>query len=129
MNCCGREISSNWSSMGIIYFTLNWRDTNTQIIFGGKTQNLLKSLRFIDTALQKGDCVLVHSVNGKNRACCVILSYLIYKYNWTLNKSLEFLESLLPDMNIKANFLKQLYNLEKSINRTYILTDEWTSII
>ena len=128
VNCSGKEVSNTWSTIGIIYFTFNWKDSPTQLIFGGKSQNFLKSLKFIDTALQKGDSVLVHSVRGQCRACCVILGYLIHKYNWSLEKSFEFLRSRRPDIDIRPNFLKQLMNFEETIRRKNKLSENWTGI-
>ncbi len=39
-----------------------------------------KAFKFIETALMKGDSVLIHSLRGQNRAGCLLAAYLIHKY-------------------------------------------------
>lgn len=43
--------------------------------------------------MEQGESVLIHSVNGKSRACAVMVAYLIKKYSWSLTKCLEFISS------------------------------------
>lgn len=71
--------------------------------------------RFIESALVKGESVLVHSVKGQNRSCCVLAAYLMKKYKWTLYKTLEYLHSRKPNLEIRANFFSQLQNLENRL--------------
>lgn len=52
------------------------------------------------------ESVLVHSVRGQSRASCVIASFMMRKYRWSLLKTLEFLNSRRPDLEIRATFIK-----------------------
>ena len=50
----------------------------------------------------------MHSIRGQSRACCVVAIYLMMKFNWSLLKSLEFINSRRPNLEIRASFLQQL---------------------
>lgn len=63
----------------------------------------------------KGESVLVHSVKGQNRSCCVLAAYFMKKYRWTLYKTLEFLHARKPTLEIRSNFFTQLTNLENHL--------------
>lgn len=45
----------------------------------------------------------------------VIAVYLMRKYRWSLLKTLEFLNSRRPDLEIRSTFITQLSNFEKSL--------------
>ena len=51
------------------------------------------------------ESVLVHSVRGQSRSSSVICSYIMRKYRWSLLKTLEFLNSRRPDLEIRATFI------------------------
>ena len=67
-----------------------------------------ETFNFIDNAIQKGDSVLVHSVNGLNRAGTIITAFLMRKYRWTLQKTIQFMLSRRPDFRIRPSFMHQL---------------------
>ncbi len=60
---------------------------------------------FIETAARKSESILVHSVKGQSRAASVLASYLMRKYRWSMIKTLEFLNSRRPELEIKASFI------------------------
>jgi protein-tyrosine phosphatase len=43
--------------------------------------------------MEAGESCLIHSVHGKSRACAVLAAYLMKKYNWSLNKCLEYINT------------------------------------
>ena len=59
--------------------------------------------------------MLVSSVKGQSRASVVIAVYMMRKYRWSLLKTLEFLNSRRPDLEIRSTFITQLSNFEKSL--------------
>jgi protein-tyrosine phosphatase len=71
---------------------------------GDKTTNEI--FKFIDEAMNDFESVLVHSVRGQSRASCVIATFMMRKYRWSLLKTLEFLNSRRPDLEIRATFIK-----------------------
>jgi hypothetical protein len=58
---------------------------------------------------------LIHSVRGQSRSCCVLSAYMMKKYNWGLRKTMEFLSSRRPDLNLKPAFLQQLSGYERRL--------------
>lgn len=72
---------------------------------------------FIEETLEKSESVLIHSSRGQSRASAVIAVYLMKKYRWTLLKTLEFLNSRRPDLEIRASFIQQLNMFENYLSR------------
>ena len=127
VNCCGRDINNKWGNFGISYFTINWRDIDAQVIFPEQSQVMTKAFNFIDSALQKGNSVLVHSNRGQSRSGCIILSYLMQKYSWSVNKSLSFLQTRKPNIRLRQNFIRQLHEFEENlkIKNNISLSEYW----
>jgi protein-tyrosine phosphatase len=72
---------------------------------------------FIEETLDKSESVLIHSARGQSRASAVIAIYMMKKYRWTLLKTLEFLNSRRPDLEIRASFIQQLNMFENYLSR------------
>lgn len=70
---------------------------------------------FIEEAHQATESVLVHSVRGQSRATCALAAYIMKKYRWSLLKTLEFLNSRRPDLEIRATFIHQLSAYESRL--------------
>ena len=85
------------------------------MLFDVKDEVLNELYKFIDGALNKGESILIHSVKGQNRSCCVLAAYFMKKYRWTLYKTLEYLHSRKPNLEIRSNFFTQLMNLENKL--------------
>ena len=67
---------------------------------------------FIEIITNNGESVLVHSLKGQSRSCSVLVAYMMRKFRWSLFKTLEFLSSRRPELEIRANFIHQLVLLE-----------------
>lgn len=63
----------------------------------------------------------MHSVRGQSRATCALACYIMRKYKWSLLKSLEFLNSRRPDLEIRATFIHQLSLYEARLQNLYNL--------
>jgi protein-tyrosine phosphatase len=105
INCAGKQIPSHWEPIGVVYLTYYWLDQENQILFDVKDQTTTQIFDFIEDAISKSESVLVHSVRGQSRASSVIASYIMRKYRWSLLKTLEFLNSRRPDLEIRATFI------------------------
>lgn len=112
INCAGGEILDFFVDDGVKYLTFPWRDTAgslcTAVMFDSADENIERTVRFIDEALEAGNCVLVHSCNGLSRSPALIAAYFIVKFGWKLDSALSFLEMAHKDMCIKPHFLRQL---------------------
>jgi protein-tyrosine phosphatase len=60
---------------------------------------------FIEEAVAGTESILVHSVRGQSRATCALAAFIMRKYRWSLLKTLEFLNSRRPDLEIRATFI------------------------
>jgi protein-tyrosine phosphatase len=74
--------------------------------------------------------VLVHSVRGQSRATCALAAYIMRKYQWSLLKSLEFLNSRRPDLEIRATFINQLSAYEARMTNSLKMpvTSKWDEL-
>ncbi len=87
--------------------------------------------QFIEEALESSESVLVHSVRGQSRSCCVLAAYLMKKYNWCLRKTMEFLQARRPDVSLKSAFTQQLTSFERRLmqNSKVTLSTDWNNVI
>ncbi len=109
INCAGRQVPNHWESIGVVYLTFYWFDQENQLLFDAQKDLTTKELfEFIEAAGKKSESVLVHSIRGQSRAASVLAAYIMRKYRWTLLKTLEFLNSRRPDLEIRGTFIQQL---------------------
>ncbi len=130
INCAGRQVPNHWEPIGVKYLTYFWLDQDSQVILDSKDQVANECFAFITEALEKGDSVLVHSVKGQSRACTIVAAWIMRRYQWTLLKTLEFLNSRRPDLEIRANFIHQLTAHENRLVSTGLgpKTSKWTEV-
>ncbi|KEG12085.1 putative dual specificity protein phosphatase [Trypanosoma grayi] len=112
INCAGGELPDLFMDDGVKYLTFPWKDTPgavcTAVMFDSADENIKRAVKFIDEAIEAGDCVLVHSRYGLSRSPALIAAYFIVKYGWKLDSAISFLEMAHKDMSIKPHFLRQL---------------------
>lgn len=89
-----------------------------------------ETFSFIEQALSKTESILIHSVKGQSRSCTILGAYLMRRYRWSLLKSLEFMNSRRPDLEIRATFVHQLTDYEKRLKNRNMgpITEKWTEI-
>ena len=125
INTCGTEILNYFESIGVEYLTLNWVESPSQILLDSNDQIVDKIMMFISESLSKGEGLLIISVKGKNRCCVVVVIYLMKKYNWDVDKCIQYIKSKKEDVEIEPYFIKQLKEYEKKLN---IKTNTWNEI-
>jgi protein-tyrosine phosphatase len=142
VNCSGAEVSDVFADSGIEYLTFPWKDTpgvvNTTVMFDSNDRNVEQVVRFMDKAIDNGDCVLVHSVYGMSRSPALVAAYFMVKYGWKVDNALSFLAMAHQEMNIKPHFLRQLrmfakrhdvdadvFSLEVDDNTFALDNDQW----
>jgi protein-tyrosine phosphatase len=112
VNCAASEVTVQHQLDGIRIINFEWLDSDDEVILDASDSNFHSICHFIDDAHAKHEGVLVCSLRGQSRALTIITAYLIKKYKWSLYKTLEYLNSKRNDFEIRANFLKQLVQLE-----------------
>ena len=125
INTAGTEILNYFESIGVEYLTLNWVESPSQILLDSNEQIVEKIMRFIAESLSRGEGLLIISVKGKNRCCIVVVIYLMKKYNWSVEKCIQFIKSKKDDIEIEPYFVAQLKEYEKKLN---IKTNTWKDI-
>lgn len=116
INCSGKQIQNQWEGLGVVYLTFFWQDVESQVLFDQNDKTTKNIYDFVELAAKKSESVLVHSVRGQSRAASALACYLMRKYRWSLIKTLEFLNSRRPDLEIKASFISQLQEYENRLN-------------
>ena len=125
INTSGTEILNYFESIGVEYLTLNWVESPSQILLDSNDQIVDKIMMFISDSLSRGEGLLIISVKGKNRCCIVVVIYLMKKYNWSVDKCIQYIKSKKEDVEIKPYFINQLKEYEKKLN---IKTNTWNEI-
>lgn len=115
INCCGRQVQNHWEAIGVVYLTYYWVDADNQVILDQRDVVANEVFRFVEEALTGAESVLIHSVRGQSRSCCVLSAYMMRKHSWGLRKTMEFLSFRRPDMNLKPAFLQQLSGYERRL--------------
>jgi len=78
------------------------------VLFDNQDKTTKQIFDFIEAGAKKSESILVHSVRGHSRAASVLACYIMRKYRWSMIKTLEFLNSRRPQLEIKASFIQQL---------------------
>lgn len=112
VNCAASEVTVQHQLEGIRVVNFDWLDSDDEVILDANDSNFHSIYYFIEEAHARHEGVLVCSLRGQSRALTIITAYLIRKYKWSLYKALEYLNSKRNDFEIRANFLKQLVQLE-----------------
>jgi protein-tyrosine phosphatase len=106
INCAGKQVKNLWESIGINYLTFNWQESDNEILFDKENKNISKAYEFIELSRKKGESCLIHSEKGQSRCSCLVTAYLMKHFKWSLYKTLEFLNSRRPDLEIRTAFFK-----------------------
>lgn len=64
INCSGKQIGNFWESIGVVYLTFFWQDSENQTLFDHNDKITKQIYDFIEAAAKKSESVLVHSVRG-----------------------------------------------------------------
>eukprot|EP01063_Lacrimia_lanifica_P034662 TRINITY_DN6445_c0_g1_i1.p1 TRINITY_DN6445_c0_g1~~TRINITY_DN6445_c0_g1_i1.p1 ORF type:complete len:708 (+),score=127.78 TRINITY_DN6445_c0_g1_i1:68-2191(+) len=113
INCAGHQLVNGFPT--VRYLTFFWDDNGTSTLFDAPAA-LHRVQEFVDQALSAGECVLVHSMNGLNRASTLVVAYLMCRYAWCMDSALDFLEVAHPDANIHEEYVTQLRQLEAHVS-------------
>jgi protein-tyrosine phosphatase len=112
VNCAGAEVPNQWEHYGMSYLTFDWEDHPGFCIFDANGTVLLQLVNFIDEALENFEGVLIHCTDGNSRSCTCAVAYLMRKYNWELDRALDFLVFKNPDLQPNPGFIQQLHYLD-----------------
>ncbi len=103
--------------LNIKYLNLNWAENSKQQLFETGDENVFKIMNFIDNADKNGEGLLIFSIRGQDRCCIVVIIFLMKKYNWCVNKCIDFMMSKKINVYIPNYFLSQLNEFEIRMNK------------
>eukprot|EP00921_Rhytidocystis_pertsovi_P015689 GHVQ01024918.1.p1 GENE.GHVQ01024918.1~~GHVQ01024918.1.p1 ORF type:complete len:942 (-),score=131.80 GHVQ01024918.1:462-3176(-) len=139
INCATSQVASHFEDSfclpneGIRYLNFDFRPLDEYpkqdvVILDSRDEVANKVYDFIEEAMEQGESCLIHSFKGRSRACCLVLAYIIKKYQWTLCKAVEFLLSRRPDVLLPQHCYQQLVALEASTLKLHTqLSHDWTA--
>jgi protein-tyrosine phosphatase len=93
VNCCAKEVPSLWADRGIKYLEYDWDECGKANILDKEDRVVSEVFDFIEEALAHEEGVLLHSRTGEQASCCILAAFLMKKFNWSLDKTMEFLLS------------------------------------
>lgn len=105
VNTAGTQLPNHWEPIGVLYLTLNWQDDEKQTLFDSQEKIPDEIYKFMEEAIDNQESVLVQSVKAQNRASFVIAAFIMRRYRWSLLKTLEFVNSRRPDLEMRPSFL------------------------
>ncbi|CAK5262988.1 unnamed protein product [Mycena citricolor] len=73
---------------------------------------LPSACQFIDQAIRSGGVVLVHDVQGVTRSAAVVAAYLMWAYQYSPTKALEFVRRARDQIWVNPGFQEQLVLFE-----------------
>jgi hypothetical protein len=79
INAAATQLLNAWESIGIKYLTLNWSENQNQNLLDQREEISSRIVAFIDDSFKNGEGILIYSMRGQDRACVVVLIYLIKK--------------------------------------------------
>mmetsp|Transcript_38775 Transcript_38775/g.89354 ORF Transcript_38775/g.89354 Transcript_38775/m.89354 type:complete len:169 (+) Transcript_38775:45-551(+) len=114
INCAGHQIP-NFNEDRCPHMTFFWDDEDDFQLFDKQGVVVEQIVSFIDEALLKGETVLIYSMQGISRCTACASAYLMAKYEWGMDKCMEFIYfqgRCMAEMRPNDGFLMQLANLD-----------------
>lgn len=127
VNCSAGEVPNHLSNYGIEYLSFEWTDTDRDVILDPHEHTISRIAAFIEEARSMGESCLIHTREGYSTSFTVFAGYFMLRFQWTLYKVLEFLNSRVSRVEIKGNCFRQLKLFEERLARRYPLTNDWTA--
>lgn len=118
---CGTHVP-DWRGHGIATLTFNWVDNDSQIILDIRDQVIREVIEF----LNQEEGVLICSERGQSRSVTIAVAYFMYVFKWSLNKTLEYVQSRKECIAIKPGFHRQLVAFERRLNGQ--LSRDWQTV-
>ena len=123
INVSGENFVCNLGGLSFQIINISWEESPNQNLFDPEFIIPTEIENFIDDSINSGEGLLIYSKKGIDRACIIIIIYFMKKFNWSLQKCMEYLKVKKRDMLIPQYFIDQLKkfeekltNSEKSIN-------------
>lgn len=133
VNCAATRIPCVFLTRGLNYFRINWQVSDVKKIAKIAKNSFFSQIKmFFEMARDNFSPVLVHCSNGQGRSFIVVVLYLMSRsrltpdrYKWSFYKTLEFMDSRKPNMEIKTSFFKSLSDIGKRLENKNVVSSAW----
>ncbi len=105
------SVPNQFEQEGLIYKQIRVEDSHDVNMI----QYLPEAFRFIETAKESGERVLVHCHAGMSRSVTVIIAYLMKYYEHTLDSAYEFVKERKSDISPNFSFMGQLLEYDRAL--------------
>lgn len=123
---CTAELGNHFEDVqGIHYLKLKYERTKPHRLWGDTFKKLHRFYTFIEEADEQAECCLVYSNLGNNRCCAVVIAYLMKRFLWTFEKTLNYVKSKRVEMKLSASYVQQLKALELYLQQEQPLSNDW----
>lgn len=96
------------------------------------SSTLLKDLeaveKFVEQANVVGGSTLVFCSNGQNRSLSVVILLLMRRFRWSFYKTLQFLDSRRPNLEIKQGFFRHLKEAASILEASGTFSKTWNKL-
>ena len=92
INASGEKFEFHVENFSYKILNITWEDSADQVLIDKEDSIPNEIQKFIDECEEIGEGLLVYSVKGQNRACIIYIIYFMKKYNWSLQKCIEFMK-------------------------------------
>ena len=116
INASGEKFECYVEDLAFKIINISWEESPNQDLFDPEYVVADEIENFIDDSIKANEGLLIYSKRGTCRSCIIIIIYFMKKYNWSLQKSMEYLKIKKPDMLIPYYFVNQLSNYEEKLN-------------
>ncbi|KDO28281.1 hypothetical protein SPRG_06332 [Saprolegnia parasitica CBS 223.65] len=121
INCVPREMPNVFEADGVQYLALDMAEdpSGRGLLFDLRCQEFLDVVDFLESAMEESQSVLVHSMDGISRSPSVMMSYLMVKYQWSLDKAFEYVKMKRGDINVHPAYIEQLSSLDSQLQSKF----------
>lgn len=115
LNCASEDVPNYFSNDPTLsYLSFPWKEDSVvppAIMFDAANETISKTIAFIDSAQELGECVMIHSRLGVSRSPALLAAYFIVKYGWRPTNALNFIIRTHSAVSIQPYLLSQVHAL------------------
>lgn len=109
INCCSHTFTNCFQGVGIRYLSYQFDEDGNSTMFDSRDETITQVVRFVNEAVEKDECVLIHSVNGDSRSVVLLAGYLVHRFHWPPHRALQFITTKRFSSKPHQNYVRQLH--------------------
>lgn len=109
INCCSHSFTNCFQGVGIRYLSYQFDEDGNSTMFDSRDETITQVVRFVNEAVEKDECVLIHSINGDSRSVVLLAGYLVHRFHWPPHRALQFITTKRFNAKPHQNYVRQLH--------------------